>query len=83
MSDGIVVEKKEISDTQYLYGCEIGDLPIDVPYEITKHKAQIIKGKALSDKLYDRATTIRNRIVKVNDAVNWNQLMLDKLEKGK
>ena len=83
MGDGIVVEKKEISDTQYLYGCEIDELPIDVPYEIAKHKAQIIKGKELAEKLYDRATVIRRRIVKVNDSVNWNQLMLDKLEKGK
>jgi hypothetical protein len=83
VSDGIVVEKKEISDTQYLYGCEIDGLPIDVAYEIAKHRAQILKGKALSDKLYDRATTIRNRIIKVNDAVNWNQLMLDNLKRGK
>jgi len=83
MSDGIVKEKKEISATQELYGCEIDELPIDIPYEIEKHKGQIIKGKALSEKLYDKASILRKRIVKVNDAVNWNQLMLDSLERVK
>jgi len=83
MSDGIVVEKKEISATQYLYGCEIDELHIDLDYEIHKHQDQIIRGKRLSEKLYDRATAIRRRIVKVNEAVNWNQLMLDNLVKSK
>lgn len=83
MSDGIVNEKKEISSTQYLYGCEIKELPIDVPYEIEKHKAQIVKGKALAERLGDRASEIRRRIMKVNESVNWNQLMLDNLLKGK
>lgn len=83
MSDGIVKEKKEISSTQELYGCEISELPIDIPYEIEKHKAQIKKGKELSERLGDRSSVIRRRIVKVNDSVNWNQLMLDNLLKEK
>lgn len=83
MSDGIVREKVTISATNELYGCEISDLPIDIPYEIAKHKEQIRKGKALSEKLYDRAAVLGRRLVKVNQAVNWNQLMLDNLEKVK
>jgi len=83
MSDGIVREKTQISDSEYLYGCDRGELEIDVEYEIAKHTRQIAKAKVLSEKLYDRATTIRRRIIKVNDAINWNQLMLDDLKRGK
>jgi len=83
MSEPIVKEKNQISDTQYLYGCNIDELDIDIDYEIRKHEKQIAKAKALSDKLYDRAATIRRRMIKVNDAVNWNQLMLDNLKKEK
>ena len=83
MSDGIVQEKREISATQELYGCDIDALPIDIDYEIIKHKAQIAKAKALSEKLYDRAAVLRNRSIKVNAAISWNQLMLDNLMKAK
>ena len=82
MNDGIVVEKNHISSTKDLYDCELGELPIDREYEIKKHEEQIIKAKALSEKLYDKGRVIRNRMIRVNNAINWNQLMLDNLKKG-
>jgi hypothetical protein len=83
MGDGIVKEKTSISSTMELYGCEVDELGIDIEYEIAKHTRQIAKAKVLSEKLYDRAATIRRRMVKVNDAINWNQLMLDDLKRGR
>jgi len=82
MNDGIVVEKNHISSTKDLYDCELKELPIDREYEIKKHEEQIIKAKALSEKLYDKGRVIRNRTIRVNNAINWNQLMLDNLRRG-
>lgn len=83
MGDGIVNEKNRISDTKYLYGVDIDELPINPAYEIAKHKEQIAKGKELVDKLYDRASRMRRRIVEVNEAIRWNELMIERLNREK
>lgn len=81
--DGIVREKTQISGTAYLYGCEIGDLPVSRDDRIKMHEAQLACALQLHDELDDLSREIRRRIIKVNDAINWNRLMLEDLQKGK
>lgn len=81
--DCIVVEKKSISSFRELYGCEVEETPVSREDRIAMHEDQLKKALRVHEKLNDRSSDIRRRIVKVNDAINWNRLMLEDLNKGK
>lgn len=83
MSDGIVREKSAISSTAYLYGCEVDELPVSREDRIAMHEEQENRAKVLADKIYDRISTLRSRLIKVHEAQNWNRLMADDLKRGK
>lgn len=82
MSDGIVREKKKISSFKELYGCDVEDTPVSREDRIAMHEDQLSKALRVHEKLDDRSRDIRRRIVKVNDAINWNRLMLEDLKRG-
>lgn len=83
MNDGIVREKTAVSDTAYLYGCEVDDLPVSREDRIAMHEAQADRAAMLAERLHDRISVLRKRVTKVNDAMNWNRMMADNLKKGK
>jgi len=83
MNDGIVKEKTSISSTMELYGCNVEDLPISREDRIAMHEVQADRAKQIAEKLYDRISTLRSRLIKVHEAHNWNRLMADDLKKGR
>lgn len=82
VGDGIVREKKYISSYKELYGCDVEDTPVSREVRIQMHEDQLAKALRVHEKLDDRSRDIRRKIVKVNDAINWNRLMLEDLKRG-
>lgn len=83
MSDGIVKVKNSINSTEYLYGCDVNELPVSKEDRILMHEAQANRAKELGEKIYDRMGELGKRLKKVNESQNWNRMIVDELKKGK